>query len=278
MASSDRTPGGQFTSASASESLGWAVGRLSWLNSAASEVSRYWRTIEFGNADMVGRFLGGVWINGPRAADSRLAAGGDVFGVSNQQSFVPFNAEMRTESDAIRGARAALYFLYKQDRLGEDAKANRASYFSMVRRLKSGDTSRIPTFGQIHKAIQGREAYTKALESFNPAQAQREVIAEVFAGMGFTSGQRRRQKASITGRKLSARIGGALQVSVTSGYNRSLLGVDKQFQSELIKANRLLAIGFQERVAGFYEDMIRPDISTGLLAKAHMAPENRFPQ
>lgn len=271
--------GGQFTSASASESLGWGVGRISFLNSTASLVSKYWRSIEYGNPT-VGNYIGGLWTSSFKSQGDRGSLIGNndysFFGGSDQQKFVPFGAPMRSEADAAAGARAALYFLFSHGFFGAKKDPRQGLYFVYLKRLKDGDYN-VPTMGKISEQPPGVEAYKKVLETFNPAAEEKAVIADIFTGMGFTLGQRRRQRSAITGEQLSRRLGGLLTVRVTSGYNRSLLSVDKQFQSELIAANRKLAFAFAEKVAAQYDEPKRGPVSTGALQDATLNPENRFP-
>jgi len=282
-----RSPGvpGNFAQ---SGRLGFGVGDPVWLNSEASKVRSYWRQVEYGNADLVGRYLGGLWSSVPGERGSRIG-GEDLvpFGGGGQQ-FVPFFREMRTPEDAIEGALAALGYLRNE------RKISFVQYREFRNRLEAeGVEARVPTLGQIKKAIVGQEAYKQAWASFDGPAQETEAIVAIFgqmsyftSGVGGRGGYKRSVLADRSGRAKATKADtraflkrtGFITGSALSQKNQSLGQIDQTFRRELTQVNRRLAEALAQRVAEIQEEATkRPAVQTRALAKATLAPENRFP-
>lgn len=258
--------------------LGFAVGDPGFLDSEQSRVRAYWRGLEEGSTKFVGRTITGLWSNqgGPRG---RLIGGYlSPFREGVGQKFVPFSRPNSLEeigSWYLLGQRRALRYLHQ---MGADDPLRK----NMVS-------------GRIQKPIVAQAAYREAVGRFNPLEREKEAVKQVFGNMGFVSGgrnfatgrggqtktrfvdQRSRRPQPISSRGFVARTG-FLTGSATSGYTASLVSIDRTFQSELTKINKLLADGLAAEVARIQKDKIkRPTVSTGRLVAATLNPKNRFP-
>lgn len=263
--------------------LGYTVGDPVWLNSEASKVKSYWRQVEYGNADMVGRYIGGLWTSDASERGARIG-GGDLvpFGGHGQQ-FVPFFREMKTPEDAIQGAMSALGYL-RQER-----KISFVQYRAFRLALEQhGVEASVPTLGQIKQAIIGQEAYKQAFAGFDAPQRETEAIIAIFGRMNYftAGGYKRSVLADRTGRAKSTQAASRTFVKRTgflggfalSQKNLSLGQIDQTFRRELTQVNRLLAEELATRVSEIQQEATkRPAVQTRALAKATMAPENRFP-
>lgn len=87
--------------------VGWAVGMPKWLDSAESKVNRYWRSIEYGSDEWVGRRVVGLW--GPDAEPRKGLWGMATtpFGAGSREKFAPYFKD--NKQDMLGVARFALW-------------------------------------------------------------------------------------------------------------------------------------------------------------------------
>lgn len=253
-----RGPGGRFTSVGASHALGFAVGNEEFLNSAESKAGRYFRSIEHGTHGFVGRKLTGLWGAGTRGEPT--GALGPPNAERSGEQFFPIRW---TPDPRLATAKTALAYLEKH---------------GFARQLR----------GVVKHEIAPMNAYGKAVESFNPVERELAAIEQAFKDSGLemamqSSGLRQRGSSRSygpVGARFTTRLRGAgfIHAQALSTRSRSLVNIDRQFQSNLIQANRLLAEAFASEVAlAIKESLKRPLTSKGWLEEATLDPRNRFP-
>lgn len=235
---------------------GYAVGNPEWIESQASKVGMYFRSIEYGTHGFVGRVLAGAFGFGSRG--DRIYPDIVPFGAqTSNQSFVPFAPSLRDNDLALGASRASQY----------------------LRQLGFG---RVPTIAVVQHEIEPHLAYEKGAAEFDPVAREVEAIKQAFANSGLTlsdrSGRTTPTKAQTAGFAPLSR-GGFLSGHALSTSSRSLGNIDQVFRAELTEANRILALELAESIAEFYgpEHLKRPEASTGKLQAATLAPQNRFP-
>ncbi len=263
--------------------LGFAVGDPTFLDSEASKVRAYWRGLEYGSTKFLGRTITGLWSNvgGPRGGliTGRLA--GFQEGSGGQQKLVPF---VRPQEEVALGATRALNYLLGSSDLGDRMRS----------RVEAGNFD-VPTAGVIRRPIVAQNAYRDAVRAFGPMEREKEAVRQVFGQMGFIQGgrnfatgrggqkkvtfvsQRTQRPAPLSSKGFVARTG-FLTGRATSGFTQSLVTVDRTFQAELTKINKLLAEGLALQVAETQRGKIRrTQTSSGRLEAATLSAKNRFP-
>lgn len=237
---------GQFTSVTASRALGYAVGNTEFLDSEQSKVAKYWRSIEFGTHGFIGTPL--LMLRGPK---------------TNKWGKM---TDLRDARGPLGRGLGAL------DEGGEDEEFG-----------GDGSARKLLKMVIVEHEIEPHEAYKKGAAQFDPVAREKEAIEQAFinSGLDVTRDLRGRGNAiGDTGRRVTARLkgGGFLSAQSLSTRARSAVQVDRQFQSELIALNRMLAEALASEVAlALQESYVRPEQSTGWLEEATLSPKNRFP-
>ena len=320
--------------------LGWGVGMYDWLDSEASQVKMYWRMIEHGSEDSnwpwVGKRIAGLWGSqaGPRGAlhgsannpfrpgadTEKLAPyydtiNSDMLGAARRALWVFLGGGKGPNMDLLR----ASFFVKTEMRGGKNSKRRvtrlvqatteaqrrhaRQSLFYWF--MTQASVEQIPFVqGVVHRPIEPRDYYAKALRSFPLEQRQLEAMRHVFAEafQTFTGRtdlevlRKAQARDNLSGR---ASTGRARQVVDDAGLRRfGVFGntevtiaatptiqsltreqgrfVNGAWQSALREANERVAILFQEAVVGEMVRGRRP--ATYALRKATADPRNRYPR
>ncbi len=295
---------GSFTSKTASARLGYGVGERAFLSSKASKVAAYYRGLEYGSTKFVGRTIYGVFGPGFRYASGGLPfsqASAEFAGGRGKQQFFPLRyAASIVPNSGKTPSRKLLNHLRAAAYSGADtSKSINSRHATKISNKARGSVGPGSLEVKIEHPIIAQDAYRRAFASFKPGLREEQAVLQVMGKLGFTSGgfrngrngsvtggqtftrfidQRTRGKAPITAAGIRKRFG-VITGGATSGYTGSLVNVDRTFQAELIRINRLLAEALAVEVAKIQKESIkRPATSTGQLVDTTLDPRNRFPR
>lgn len=275
--------------------LGFGVGITSFLESEQSKIAAYWRAIEYGLA--VEDFGNGGVFFGVFGAGSRYAARGTAFygpmaefgGGTGQMQFFPLGYA----ASLLGGTGTPTAIVLRH--LRATGHATTAGGQAMANQ-RGGNVVM-----HVKHPIVAQEAYTEAWKSFDAPQREKEAVEQVmgklmFTTGGFTAGRngvvRGAQKkvrfvdqmsgSSVVSKASHAAFrgrSGLLAGGASSARVRSLAGLDRTFQANMVEINRVLAEGLAAEVARIQKEKIkRKGTSTGKLVAATLNPENRFPR
>lgn len=230
--------------------LGFAVGNLEFLEGQESRIGKYFRSIEYGTHGFIGTPL-------------------FVLGSARENA-------MGKVSD-LRDARKAL--AREMDKAAEGEGEGEGD----------GKPRRGMKIVKVRHEIAPMGAYEKAWGKFDPVQREKAAIEQAFRDSGLesaaaASGKKPRGRSNSSGAvgaSFTSRMQGRgfIKAGAISTRSRSLAQIDRQFQSNLREANRLLAEALAAEVAlAVRESLKRPEESQGWMEEATLDGRNRFPR